>query len=220
MAGEAAGLIGRRAVAAGIALLPLAARAQPVEPGPFRKTDLVELIRIDPPIRLDIRYATPDNVTGRVLYSQPRAFLQRPAALALKRAHRSARREGFGFTVFDAYRPWRVTKALWDATPPEQHDYVADPARGSRHNRGCAIDLTLHHLSDGRVAEMPSAFDDFSERAHRDFTGASALALAGRAVLQRVMEAEGFEGLANEWWHFDHRDWRDYAVTDLPFEAL
>lgn len=219
MAGAAGG-IDRRRAAVGLALLPAALRAQPVEPGPFRKPDLVELSRIDRQLRFDIRYASADNVAGRALYSQPRAFLQRPAAEALRRAHDRVRREGFGLTVFDAYRPWRVTRTLWDITPPARRSYVADPARGSRHNRGCAIDLTLHRLRDSSEVEMPSEFDDFSERAHRDFTDAPAIALAHRGVLQRAMEAENFIGLANEWWHFDYADWQAYPVLDLPFEAL
>lgn len=219
MAGARGG-IDRRSAVAGLALLPVALRAQPVEPGPFRKVELVELIRIDRRLRLDIRYATASNVAGRALYPEPRAFLQRPAAEALRRAHDRVRREGFGLTVFDAYRPWRVTRTLWDITPPERRGYVADPARGSRHNRGCAIDLTLHRLSDGAEVEMPSEFDDFSERAHRDFTDAPAIALAHRGVLQRAIEAENFVGLANEWWHFDYADWQAYPVLDLPFEAL
>lgn len=219
MAGAAGG-IDRRTVAAGLALLPAVLRAQPVESGPFRKPDLVELTRIDPRLMLDIRYATASNVTGQRLYSEPLAFLQRPAAVALRRAHDRVRREGFGLTIFDAYRPWRVTRALWEATPPERRGYVADPAKGSRHNRGCAIDLTLYRLRDGAAVEMPSEFDDFSERAHRDFSDAPAIALAHRGVLQRAMEAENFIGLANEWWHFDHADWQAYPVIDLPFDAL
>ncbi len=182
----------------------------------------VGLIEIKPAagIRLDLRYATTNNVTGRVLYGQSRVFLQSVAADALMRARDSAMKEGYGLTLFDAYRPWRVTKALWDATPPSQRNYVANPKRGSRHNRGCAVDLSLHNLETGTLVEMPSAFDDFSERAHRDFIGASAEAIANRERLERYMEAEGFIGMSNEWWHFDYRDWQGFPVLDLPFEEL
>jgi zinc D-Ala-D-Ala dipeptidase len=181
---------------------------------------LVELIKRDPSIRLDLRYATTNNFTGRVLYGQARAFLQLVAADALVRAHRRAQADGLGLTIFDAYRPWAVTKALWDATAPAQRDYVANPAKGSRHNRGCAVDLTLHDRATGVLLEMPSAFDHFGQRAHRDYAGATPAATSNRARLAGYMEAEGFIGLSNEWWHFDYRDWADYPVLDVAFEAL
>jgi D-alanyl-D-alanine dipeptidase len=181
---------------------------------------LVELITLDPSIHLDLRYATVHNFTGRILYSQARAFMHKDAAAALIRAHKRAQGDGYGLTIFDAYRPWRVTKQLWDATPVAQHQYVANPKEGSRHNRGCAIDLTLHRLSDGAAVEMPSTFDDFSTRAHRDFMGASRMPLANRARLARYMEAEQFEGRWDEWWHFDYRDWAKHPVLDVAFEAV
>ncbi len=196
-----------------------------VKPNPNQAPDhpsgLVELIKLDPTIRLDIRYATTNNFTGQQLYNQARAFLVRPAADALGRAHRAAQDQGFGLTIYDAYRPWRVTKALWDATPPgPKRNYVANPKRGSKHNRGCAVDLTLHRLADGKRVDMPSGYDEFTLRAHRNFTGASAEALKHRDLLERVMEAEGFRGVSNEWWHFDFAGWQDYPVLDVPFEAL
>jgi D-alanyl-D-alanine dipeptidase len=188
---------------------------------PDHKIGLVELVKLDPAIRLDIRYATTNNFTGRPLYDQPRAFLVRAAAEALIRANRAARAQGFGLTIFDAYRPWRVTKALWDSTPPgPKRTYVANPKAGSKHNRGCAVDLTLHDLATGASVEMPSGYDEFTPRAHRAFTGASAQALSNRDLLERLMEAEGFRGASNEWWHFDFAGWQDYPVMDVPFEEL
>ncbi len=182
---------------------------------------LVELVKLDPSIRLDIRYATQNNFTGRQLYDQPRAFLIRPAAEALVRAHRAAQAKGFGLTIFDAYRPWRVTKALWDATPSgPQKNYVANPKKGSKHNRGCAVDLSLHDLAFGQLVSMPSGYDEFSARAHRDFTAASATEMAHRDLLQRLMEDEGFRGASNEWWHFDFLGWQEYPLLDIPFEEL
>jgi D-alanyl-D-alanine dipeptidase len=181
---------------------------------------LVEIKRDTAGLRLDLRYATINNFTGRVLYDQARAFLQGVAADALMRARDSAMNDGFGLTLFDAYRPWRVTKQLWEATPPSQRNYVANPKRGSRHNRGCAVDLSLHTLATGTLVEMPSAYDDFSERAHRDFMAAGETAIANRARLERYMEAEGFIGMSNEWWHFDHRDWQSFPILDMPFEDL
>jgi D-alanyl-D-alanine dipeptidase len=182
---------------------------------------LVELTALDPSIRLDIRYASTNNFTGRQLYDQPRAFLVRPAAEALLRAHRAAKAEGFGLTIFDAYRPWRVTKTLWDATPPgPKRNYVANPKRGSKHNRGCAVDLTLHDLTDGVAVEMPSGYDEFSPRADRSFADAPAQALAHRDLLESLMQAEGFRGASNEWWHFDFTEWQDYPLLDVPFDEL
>jgi zinc D-Ala-D-Ala dipeptidase len=205
-------IVSRRTVIAGLLVMPLAARAQ--------GSGLTEIIKRDPTIRLDLRYATTNNFTGRVLYDQTRAFMQGVATEALIRAHARANADGFGLTIFDAYRPWRVTKQLWDATPPAKRNYVANPAKGSRHNRGCAVDLSLHSLKNGKLVDMPTGFDDFSERAHRDYRGASPPALANRARLARYMEAEAFIGMSNEWWHFDYRDWADYPVLDVPFTAL
>lgn len=182
---------------------------------------LVELTRLDPSIRLDIRYATPDNIAGRMLYSEARAFLARPAAEALVRVHAAARTQGYGLTIFDAYRPWRVTKALWDATPPgPRRHYVANPREGSKHNRGCAVDLSLHDVATGRLVPMPSDYDDLSPRAHRDYSGSSDEARSNRALLERLMAAEGFAGLPHEWWHFDFAGWRDYPILDVPFEEI
>jgi D-alanyl-D-alanine dipeptidase len=182
---------------------------------------LVELIRLDPTIKLDLRYATANNFTGRVLYDEGRAFLVPAAAKALVRADGRARADGFGLTIFDAYRPWRVTKKLWDATPRgPKKNYVANPKKGSKHNRGCAVDLSLHDLKTGTLVEMPSGFDDFSEKAHRDYMGAGEAANTNRARLQRYLEAEGFVGLSNEWWHFDFTGWQNYPVLDIPFSDL
>jgi zinc D-Ala-D-Ala dipeptidase len=220
--------IPRRTVLGGLLVAPLlACRGAKVTDTPpvvpvraVAQAGLVELIKRDPTIRLDLRYATTNNFTGRVLYRQARAFLQEKAADALVRAHHRAQADGLGLTIFDAYRPWAVTKALWDATPQAQRDYVANPAKGSRHNRGCAVDLTLHDRATGALLEMPSAFDHFGDSAHRDYAGASSVATANRARLAGYMEAEGFIGLSNEWWHFDYRDWADYPVLDVAFEAL
>src|SRR5215469_12033230 len=137
-------------------LLPVALKSTPpAESGDFRPADLVELTVLDSTIELDIRYATSRNLLGTPLYSQSRAFMQRPAAEALVRVQRSLQADGYGLLVYDAYRPWYVTKVFWDAVPPSLHRFVADPATGSRHNRGCAVDLTLYDLKTGRAASMP-----------------------------------------------------------------
>jgi len=192
----------------------------PVEAGRFRAVDLVELTSLDPTIRLDVRYATADNFLSTPVYTEARAFLQRPAAEALVRAHRALRRDGYGLLVHDAYRPWWVTKVFWDATPPDKREFVADPAKGSRHNRACAVDLTLYRLSDGRTVEMPSLYDEMSERAYPTYAGGTPEQRARRDLLRSAMEREGFTVFESEWWHFDHRDWRAYPILNVGFEAI
>jgi zinc D-Ala-D-Ala dipeptidase len=202
-------------------LLPVAlAATPPAETGAFRQSDLVELTSLDPTIRLDIRYATTRNFLGTPLYSQARAFLQRPAAEALVRVQRSLAKEGYGLLVHDAYRPWYVTKIFWDATPPDKHEFVADPAAGSRHNRGCAVDLTLYTLSDGKAVEMPSLYDEMSERAYPNYAGGPEQPRRLRELLRRHMETEGFSVYQSEWWHFDYRDWKSYALQNARFEDI
>jgi zinc D-Ala-D-Ala dipeptidase len=202
-------------------LLPIAlAATPPAESGDFRPADLVELTSLDRSIRLDIRYAGTRNFLGTPLYSQARAFMQRPAAEALVRVQRSLAAEGYGLLVHDAYRPWYVTRIFWDAMPPELHRYVADPAEGSRHNRGCAVDLTLFELRTGRAVEMPSLYDEATERAYPSYTGGTAAQRRMRDLLRRHMEAEGFTVYEFEWWHFDYRDWKSYRIENTRFEDL
>ena len=193
------------------------AMGPPVEQGPFLKPELVELVRLDTKLRLDIRYATANNFLGRAVYTEARAFLQRPAALALVRVHRKLRRKGYGLVIFDGYRPWSVTKIFWDSTPEEKRAFVADPRKGSRHNRGCAVDLTLFDIKTGRLLPMPSDYDDFSERAHPNYQGGTAEERRNRDLLRAAMEAEGFTVYENEWWHFDYKDWKRYAILNLSF---
>jgi D-alanyl-D-alanine dipeptidase len=192
----------------------------PAESGPFRPSELVEVATLDSTIHLDIRYATNRNFLSTPLYTQARAFLQRPAAEALVRVSRALRSEGYGLLIHDAYRPWYVTRIFWDATPPAQHDFVADPATGSRHNRGCAVDLTLYDRHTGRAVSMPSAYDEFSPRAHADYGGGSREQRRLRDLLRRTMEAEGFMVYRYEWWHFDFRDWSSYGIQNVRFEDL
>jgi zinc D-Ala-D-Ala dipeptidase len=204
-------------------LAGVAASAQegpPREAGKLREPELVELIRRDKELRLDIRYATANNFLGRPVYAEARAFLQKPAARALTRARKRLRREGYGLLVFDGYRPWSVTKIFWDATPADRKQFVADPARGSRHNRGCAVDLTLYDLKTGREVEMPSPYDDFTERAHVNYAGGTPEQRRLRDLLRAAMEREGFRVYEPEWWHFDYKDWREYPILDVPFSAI
>lgn len=196
------------------------AAAPPVEPGPFRAPDLVDLEALVPGLRLDVRYATDRNFMGATFYRQARAFLQRPAAEAVARAHADLRAHGYGLIVYDAYRPWHVTRMFWDATPDGLKTFVADPARGSRHNRGAAIDVGLYDLATGEVVEMPSGYDEFTERAFADFPGGSERARYHRELLRDAMERHGFAVYESEWWHFDYADWRLYPILNVPFEAL
>lgn len=192
----------------------------PEEEGDFREPDLVELGTLDAPIRFDVRYATTNNFMGSVFYEQPRAYLQRPAAEAVGRAARRLAEEGYGLLVYDAYRPWFVTKMFWDATPEDMKQFVADASDGSRHNRGAAVDLTLYHLDTGETAATVSGYDEFTARAFPRYPGGTSRERWHRELLREAMEAEGFSVYEWEWWHFDHRTWRDYPILNLIFEEI
>lgn len=195
-----------------------AALTLPVDPAATAQPDLVDLARFDPRLRIDIRYATPANFMGRVLYPLPRAVAQRPVAEALAKVQTRAEAAGYGLLIFDAYRPWRITRMMWEETAPEKREFVANPATGSRHNRGCSVDLSLHR--EGREVPMPSPYDDFTPAAYRSNTEAPAEALAASRMLEGWMVAEGFVPLANEWWHYDWADWRRYPIMDVPLEDV
>jgi CubicO group peptidase (beta-lactamase class C family)/D-alanyl-D-alanine dipeptidase len=192
----------------------------PGEPGTFRAPELVELVRLDPTIRLDIRYATANSFLGVPIYTSARAFMQRPAAEALVRAHRRLAKDGYGLLIHDAYRPWQVTKLFWEATPDSGRIFVADPAKGSKHNRGAAVDLTLFDQATGGPVRMVGGYDEFSPRSNPDYPGGRALERWHRELLRRAMEAEGFTVNEVEWWHFDHRDWPKYPIINRRFEEL
>ncbi len=196
------------------------AQGPPREPGPFRQPDLVEIIKLDPTIKLDIRYATKNNFLGRGVYKEARAFLQRPAAEALVRVNQNLRKQGYGLVIFDGYRPWSVTKIFWDATPEDRKLFVADPSKGSRHNRGCAVDLSMFELKTGKRAQMPSEYDEFTERAHINYDCAPAESKRLREMLRRAMEAEGFAVYEPEWWHYDYRDWKEYPIMNVKFSEI
>jgi D-alanyl-D-alanine dipeptidase len=192
----------------------------PVEAGPFRSSELVELTKLDPSIKLDIRYATSNNLFGTPFYTQARAFLQRPAAEALVRVSAALRPMGFGLLVHDGYRPWSVTKMFWEAAAPDKRGFVANPAEGSKHNRGGAVDLSLYDLRTGAPIEMVSTYDETTDRAAARYPGGTARQRWHRDLLRRTMEAERFAVIPNEWWHFDYADWRSYGIGNVPFEAI
>lgn len=192
----------------------------PDESREFRKADLVQVVQLDPTIQLDIRYATTNNFTGAVFYQQPRAYLQKPAAEAVARAHARLKPLGLGLLIHDAYRPWHVTKMFWDATPDALKDFVADPAHGSRHNRGCAVDLTLYDLATDEPIQMVAGYDEFSPRSFPQYPGGTSRQRWYRDLLRRTMESEGFTVYEYEWWHFDYQDWRQYRIGNTTFEEL
>ncbi len=192
----------------------------PEESGEFRESDLVDLATLNPNLKLDIRYATTNNFTGAVFYRQPRALMQRPAAEALLRAHRILEERGLGLLIHDAYRPWHVTKMFWDATPNEFRDFVANPANGSRHNRGCAVDLTLFDLKTGVPIQMVAGYDEFSTRSFPLYPGGTYRSRWYRDLLRRTMENVGFTVYQYEWWHFDYRDWQKYRIGNQTFEDI
>ncbi len=193
--------------------------APPVEKNK-READLVELVKLDKTIKLDIRYARNDNFVGRVVYPEARAFLQRPAAEAILKVHKKLKKQHLGLMIFDGYRPWSITKLFWEVTPEDKRKFVANPAVGSRHNRGCAVDLSVYDLRTGKLIDMPSDFDEFTGRASPDYKGGSAAQTKNRDMLRRMMEAEGFVVNKNEWWHFDYKDWEKYAIYDIAFSEI
>lgn len=190
------------------------AASPPAETGSFRAPDLVDITSFDSTIGLDIRYATINNFLGTPVYDRPVAMLQRPAAEALARANAALRPLGYSLMVYDAYRPWYVTRIFWEATPDSLRWLVANPAQGSRHNRGAAVDLTLYDLQAHRPVEMTSTYDEATTRARADYPGGTSLQRYHRALLRRVLEQEGFTMNPLEWWHFDYKDWRQYPISN------
>jgi serine beta-lactamase-like protein LACTB len=190
-----------------------------------RKPELVDLLKTplgdkSAPIKLDIRYASANNFLGTPFYTSARAFMQRPAAKAVADAHMELAGAGYGLLIHDAYRPWHVTKMFRDATPSKFHHFVADPLQGSRHNRGCAVDLTLYDLKTGLAVDMTGGYDEFSDRSYPDYLGGTSLERWQRDLLRRAMEKQGFAVYEAEWWHFDFHEWRQYPILNTRFEDL
>ena len=177
--------------------------------------DLVDILSINPTIVLDIRYATENNFTHHKLYPVVQCMLRREPAESLSAVQRELKFRGLGLKVFDGYRPLSIQKKLWEAVPDDR--YVANPAKGSRHNRGAAVDLTIVD-SLGHELEMPTPFDSFSEKAHCDYMKLPKNVLKNRALLERVMERHGFLRMSSEWWHFDFYSWGRFQILDQPLE--
>ncbi len=163
-----------------------------------------------------MRYASTDNFTKKVLYPAAECLLCEPAAERLGRVQKKLEKKGLGLKVWDCYRPLSVQKKLWDLVPDDR--YVANPAKGSKHNRGASVDLTLVD-KEGKELPMPTAFDEFSVKAHRDYMDLPADILQNRTTLEEAMESEGFIPLPTEWWHFDDPQWMNYALRDEPLNS-
>ncbi len=185
-----------------------------------RPNELVEIVTLDPTIKLDIRYATKNNFLKRAVYKLPKAYLQKPVAEALVKVNKEIKKSGYGLLVFDGYRPWSVTKIFWDEVDPLNRKFVADPKIGSIHNRGCAVDLTLYELKSEKEVKMPCEYDTFSEKASPSYMGAPKEESEKRDFLIGAMKKEDFTVHPNEWWHYDHKDCKLYSILDIPFEDL
>ena len=183
----------------------------------FAGPRLADVAAVNPRIRLDIRYATSNNFTGHKVYDEARCFLQTEVARSLSRVQKDLERQGLGLKVYDCYRPLSVQKKFWALVPDER--YVANPAKGSRHNRGAAVDLTLINAK-GEELPMPTPYDDFTEKAHRDYRNLPEQAIRNREILEKAMVRRGFVPLPTEWWHFDAAGWEAYPVLDIDFARL
>jgi len=172
-----------------------------------------------PGIKIDIRYATDNNFLGMAVYPHnAKAYLRLPAAIALKKVQEELSKRGLGLKIYDAYRPYSVTVKFWEKV--KDTNYVSSPFQGSRHNRGCAVDLTLIDKKTGKELEMPTHFDDFSIKAHSDYKNVSDTVKANRTLLSNIMAKHGFRKLSTEWWHFDFSGWENYFLMDLNFDQL
>jgi len=180
--------------------------------------ELIDLEKLIPGIKLDIRYATKNNFTGEIIYTIAKAFARKPVALALKKVQDSLAFHNLGLRIYDAYRPYSATLKFYEVYPDT--NFVANPKYGSRHNRGCAIDLTLIDLNTNQEIPMPSEFDDFSEKAHPDYMDLTPEVIENRTFLFNIMSQFGFTHYPTEWWHFDFSGWENYPLMDLSFEEL
>jgi D-alanyl-D-alanine dipeptidase len=196
------------------------AASPPAESGKFEPVDLVDVTGLDSTIKLDVRYATENNFLGVRMYDTERVFMQKAAAAALVRANKTMRRLNGRLIIYDGYRPWYVTRMFWDATPEDKRWLVANPAQGSKHNRGIAVDLNIYDDDLKRATEMPSTYDEATERASSTYPGGTSRERWHRALLRRVMEREGFAVNPKEWWHFEYVDRKRYPISNIPFEKI
>ncbi|RPD51287.1 peptidase M15 [Paracnuella aquatica] len=180
---------------------------------------MVALDKFVPGIIIELQYATAKNFTGVQLYPPAKTtFVRLPVARALAAVQQQLATMGLGLKVWDAYRPHSTTKEMWDLIKDER--YVANPAKGSGHNRGIAVDVTLIDLRSGEELDMGTPFDHFTEAAHHNYKGLTAAQQEARTLLKNVMEQNGFRALATEWWHYSWPDGAKYEVLDLSFNQL
>ena len=180
--------------------------------------ELVNLEKFIPGIKLEIRYATTNNFTGEKIYNLARAYARKPVAEALKKAQAEFNKAGVGIKIFDAYRPYKATVKFYELY--KDTTYVASPYRGSRHNRGCAIDMTIVDLKTGKELQMPTEFDSFKKEAWPTTPVKDPAIKKNRDLIISVMERNGFKVNASEWWHFDFVGWQKYEVMDIDYEEL
>ncbi len=180
--------------------------------------ELVEIKKAIPSIVLDIRYATKANFMKQVMYNQARAFARKPVVDQLKKIQSILKTKGYGLKIFDAYRPYAITLAFWEKANDKA--FVANPAKGSKHNRGCAVDLTIIDLKTGKDIPMPTPYDSFAAEAAPHFQNLPKEIIKNRDFLIAVMQSNGFKVINNEWWHFDFNSWQDYDLMNIPFEKL
>lgn len=180
--------------------------------------ELIEIKKAIPSVVLDIRYATKNNFMKEVMYKQPKAFARKPVVEQLKKIQAILNKKGYGLKIFDAYRPYAITVAFWEKASDK--NFVANPAKGSKHNRGCAVDLTIIDLKTGKDVQMPTPYDSFEAAAAPHYNKLPAQVIKNRDFLIDTMQANGFKVIYNEWWHFDFNGWQNYNLMDIPFEKL
>lgn len=179
---------------------------------------LIEIKKAIPNIVLDIRYATRNNFMNQVMYKEARAFARKPVVAQLKRVQLALNKKGYGLKIFDAYRPYSITIAFYKKA--KNKNFVANPKKGSKHNRGCAVDLTLIDLKTGKEVQMPTPYDSFAPEASSSYSKLPLPVIKNRALLITTMQSYGFRVLSNEWWHFDFIGWKKYDLMDIPFDQL
>jgi D-alanyl-D-alanine dipeptidase len=180
--------------------------------------ELIDLEKSIPGVVLDIRYATNDNFTGEIIYSSAKAFARKPVSDALRKVQDSLAHHNLGLKIYDAYRPYSATVKFFEVYPDTI--FVAHPKFGSRHNRGCAVDISLVDLTSKKEIAMPTKFDDFSKKAHPKYMNLPKEVIRNRTLLSSIMKHFGFKQYPHEWWHFDFWDHKNYPLTDLTFEEL
>jgi len=178
----------------------------------------VDIEKIIPGINLDIRYATKNNFTRQQIYKSPKAFVRKPVADALLKIHNELKNKGITLKIYDAYRPYSATVKFYEVYPDK--NFVAPPWKGSVHNRGCAVDISLIDLQTGQELEMPTPFDDFTKNASHSYMDLPTKAIKNRKILRDIMTKHGFIPYEAEWWHYNYKEWKNFELMDITFEEL